>query len=588
MTPDDQQSPDSQFSDQSQSKRISRDTLLLLGALSFLILAVALTFLFTPGGQPGDEAGVPTEELTTTPDPAYPVVSPTPDQGAYPSPGQPTAPVAGFDPAYPYPMPVVPTGDPALETTATPDAAVGVDPPSLIPTDAAYPGPDLEEPTPLAGYPGPAGGQPTPLPGYPGPTGEGTPPPMPTLALTPIVPTAVPPPPVVQPTVVRPTVVQPTAAPPPTAIIPPTSEPFPPGEVTATPESPVDPPAPTALPLPTETPGPPPPPPFDVVSGNVRWSRAESPIVLERDLQVAPGSELVIEPGVEVRLAPGVSIFVDGGQLLALGQPNQPVRFVGATGARWSGIFGQPNSFVVLEHTEVRGGGLGGTVMALERSELAVRASRFTDNGGAILLTDTRLEMRDSEVTGNDMPFGPALEASFGRGNFVTLSNNRFGGNRLSEGAPQVRLSNRSTFETLNLAIEGNLIRGGAPNLQLTTNGPLVGTVGCNALIGDAQGFGLRTQTPQVDPNGVPPMRLRVENNYIDEHVPPIIPVYLRYGLGRGATSEVLLDMRNNWWGSETGPYEPEANPLGRGDSVGVNILYAPWLTAPPSCVPSQ
>jgi hypothetical protein len=274
--------------------------------------------------------------------------------------------------------------------------------------------------------------------------------------------------------------------------------------------------------------------------------------------------------------------------LLALGLPDRPVRFVGNTGARWSGLFGRPNSFVVLENSEVRGGGAGGTVMAVERGELVVRSSRFNDNGGAILLGDTRLEFRNNEVSGNDMPFGAALEASYGRGNFVTLSGNRFGGNRLSEGSPQVRIANSSPFETLNLAIEGNLIRGGAPNLQLSTNGPLKGAVLCNALVGDGLGFGLRTQTPQVGPNGVPPMELRVENNFIDEHIPPVIPVYLRYGLGRGATSEILLDMRNNWWGEASGPYEPDENADGRGDSVGENIIFAPWLAAPPSCAPNR
>jgi hypothetical protein len=37
------------------------------------------------------------------------------------------------------------------------------------------------------------------------------------------------------------------------------------------------------------------------------------------------------------------------------------------------------------------------------------------------------------------------------------------------------------------------------------------------------------------------------------------------------------LDMRWNWWGDETGPYHPQLNPLGRGDTVGDNILFIPW-----------
>jgi hypothetical protein len=329
-------------------------------------------------------------------------------------------------------------------------------------------------------------------------------------------------------------------------------------------------------------------PPVDVLRGNVRWSVGQSPIIVRRDVQLAPGAELIIEPGVEVRLDPGVSIYVDGARLLALGLPGQPVRFVGGTRARWSGIFGRPNSFIVMENTELRGGGAGGTVMAVDSSELVVRSSRIADNGGGMLITDTKLEMRDTEVAGNDVPFGAALDVSYARGTTVTIDNNRVGGNRLSDGAPMVRVANQSTFSTLIVDITGNLIRGGTPNLQVLTNGPLQGSVACNALVGDGLGFSLRTQTVQVNPNGVPPLALTFVNNFLDEHIAPIIPVYLKYGLGRGATSEVLIDMRNNWWGEASGPYEPDTNPLGRGDSVGSNILFTPWLTQPPPCAPNH
>lgn len=584
MTQDDQQP------ERAPGGRISRDTLLLLGALTFLILAVALTFLFTPNSGTNEVAlGETATAAAATSGAGYPgPASPTAAPGdAYPSPEQ-TAPGAQATPgdpigggAYPIGTPEAGTTPSSPDTTPTGPVTIPTGDPSLEPSPTDQSAAGGLQPTTGVGAPSP-----TTAGGYPGPVGEGTPPPLPTLNPTVVVPT---PPP-------SPTrVVQPTLAPtnPPVAVQPtsglaPTSPPQP--QPTLEPTQDIGPQltATAAAAPPTPTEGPPPPPPADVLQGNVRWSAGQSPIILRRDVQIAPGAELLIEPGVEVQLDPGVSIFVDGGRLLALGLPGQPVRFVGSTGARWSGIFGRPNSFVVLEHTEVRGGGAGGTVMAVDRSELIVRSSRFNDNGGAILTTDTKIEMRDSEIAGNDMPFGPALEASFGRGNFVTLRGNRIAGNRLSDGAPQVRLSNSSTFETLILDVEANLFRGGAPTFQLATNGPLQGTVLCNSMIGGGHGFGIRTQTPQVDPNGVPPMALRVENNFIDEHLPPIIPVYLRYGLGRGATSEILLDMRNNWWGDASGPYEPDTNPLGRGDSVGSNIIYAPYLTAPPPCAPPR
>ena len=75
-------------------------------------------------------------------------------------------------------------------------------------------------------------------------------------------------------------------------------------------------------------------------------------------------------------------------------------------------------------------------------------------------------------------------------------------------------------------------------------------------------------------------MALNVRDNATEKHTPPIIPVYLTYGIGRGATSEIALDMRNNWWGSSLGPYEPERHADGRGEAVGDNIEFAPWLTA--------
>jgi hypothetical protein len=185
------------------------------------------------------------------------------------------------------------------------------------------------------------------------------------------------------------------------------------------------------------------------------------------------------------------------------------------------------------------------------------------------------------------VPFGAAFEAAYSRGNSVTLVGNRIGGNRLSAGAPMVRIANQNARETLNLTIEGNLFRDGSVNIQLTTNGMLQGTLICNALIGGDLGLSLRSETVQVRPEGGFLMPLRIEQNLFEGHTPVIRPTYLTYGIGRGAASEIALDMRNNWWGHASGPYEPDVNPQGTGDAVGSNITFAPWLTDRPSCVPA-
>jgi hypothetical protein len=348
-------------------------------------------------------------------------------------------------------------------------------------------------------------------------------------------------------------------------------------------------PAPTRLPAPPPTPRPPTaipsptPIPVDLLRGNIRWTAARSPIRLSRDQQLVAGATLIIEPGVEVRLAPGVSFFVEG-TLYAVGSADRPIRFVANDRQRWEGLFGRPGSNIALEYTELRGGGAGGTLLTSEGGNLVLHHARINDNGGHVQVIDSRLEMRDSEIAGNDMPYGAALDASYLGGGIVIMTNNRIGGNRQQAGSPPVLLSNLNAFETLNLDLQGNLLVGkDAPDLVMFTNGPLQGGLTCNALIGGTNGLSIRSEAPQV-----PGMALNVRDNATEKHTPPIIPEYLTYGIGRGATSEIALDMRNNWWGSSVGPYEPDRHADGRGEAVGDNIEFAPWLTARPACAPVQ
>jgi hypothetical protein len=320
-----------------------------------------------------------------------------------------------------------------------------------------------------------------------------------------------------------------------------------------------------------------------VLRGNIRWTAAQSPIRLNRDQQLVAGATLIIEPGVEVRLAPGVSFFVEG-TLYALGKPDRPVRFVANERQRWEGLFGRPGSNIALEHTEIHGGGAGGTVLTSEGGNLVLHNAHVNDNGGHIQVADSRLEMRDSEIAGNDMPYGAALDASYTGGGFVILTNNRVGGNRQQAGSPPVLISNQSAFDILNLDIQRNLLVGqDSPDLVLFTNGPLQGGLTCNAWLGGTNGLSVRSETPQV-----PGMALNVRDNATEKHTPPIIPIYLKYGIGRGATSEIVLDMRNNWWGNSAGPYEPDRHADGRGEAVGDNIDFFPWLTSRPACAPTQ
>ena len=110
------------------------------------------------------------------------------------------------------------------------------------------------------------------------------------------------------------------------------------------------------------------------------------------------------------------------------------------------------------------------------------------------------------------------------------------------------------------------------------------GTIRCNTLRGGDHGFSLKSSVPQLP--GAP--QLLVRDNAIEAHLPAIVSDYLRSGVGRGATSDVFVDMRGNWWGDASGPYEPTRNVPGRGDAVGTVIEFAPWHSSRPACAPAR
>lgn len=545
--------------DRLRSVRISRDNMILVAALGFLGLTILLAIFFPAAGPSSNPASV-AQRGTAGPTAARPTGAAS-GTAIVPATPLPTSALAGATQS--------PDGYPGPETATDESAGNGSD--SLTPGAQAQPSADLPTFSPNRPSIGPDGAVPTSgSSGYPPPQDN----------------------------------VQPSDEPPQNDVQP-SDEPS--TDVTDTPESAEDPteeptarptprPAPTSQPAPTERPsaggsGPEPPaapaptpaPPalVDTLRGNIRWTAAQSPIIIAHDQQIAAGASLVIEPGVEVRLAQGVSFFVDG-TLYALGQPGNPVRFVSSSGPRWEGLFGRSGSDIALEHTEIHGAGAGGTALTSSGGNLVLHGVHVNDSGGHIEANNSHVEMRDSEIAGNDMPYGAALDISYDNGGSVTLINNRIGGNHMSAGAPPVQITNQSSSEIVKLDIQRNLLIGqDGPDLTLSTNGPFQGGLSCNALLNGANGLSIRSQTLQI-----PGFNLSVHDNAIDDHTPPIIPIYLQYGIGRGATSEIALDMRNNWWGSPLGPYHPDLHGDGRGDAVGDNIAFDPWLKAWPACAP--
>jgi hypothetical protein len=581
VDPNDEQPGES--SSRTITLQLSRDSFILIAALVFLAIAILLA-LFFPTGETGP---------------------PTPGSTSIAQPGAATALRATSTALVFIPSPPAETilpQNPAPETTASPD---GYPAPETSPLPEEPPIEQLvtADSNQVEGAPTNVGRTPAPTIALPLPTfnperstatiGVAT---GPTSAGGAAQQTAYPAPQASTATPTSRLINPPTITPvtPPTPALPPTLSPT---------SAAIRPPEPTRVPTRRPTPRPPRPTPaptaipVDVLRGNLRWTPANGPIYVRRDQQLAPGATLIIEPGTEVRLAPGVAFFVEG-TLYGLGQPGRPIRFIGSESQRWEGIFGRPGSNIALVHAEISGGGAGGTVLASEGGNLVIHNGHINNNGGHIAATNSRLEVRDSEVAGNDMPYGAAIEASYESGGFVILTGNRVGGNRMAAGAAPVQVNNQSSTDAVNLDVQRNLLVGqdgpdlvlfqdgpflGGLDVRLPDAGPFLGGMTCNALMSGANGLMIRANTPQV-----PRLNLNVRDNAIENHSPPIVPIYTKpyHGIGRGATSEIAVDMRNNWWNSPTGPYEPDRYADGRGDAVGENIEFGPWLTERPACAP--
>lgn len=319
------------------------------------------------------------------------------------------------------------------------------------------------------------------------------------------------------------------------------------------------------------TPAPPPPPtptakPVGRVQG--RWAAAQSPIIVDKDAVVPAGAALQIDPGVEVRLNPGVDLVVEG-QLRAAGTPGAPVRFTGPNG-RWGALIGQPGSAITLENTQVRGGGSGGTAISSGGGQLMLRNVLLTDGGGGIWTSGATIDIRGSQITGNDLGGTPALNAQMSRGTGAALYSNIFGGNRTARGTPQVRLIGGDTGSGP-LDAQGNAFTSsGGALLVIETKAPLGGTIRCNGFRGGTVGLQFNASTASAKG-----FALAVDTNAFEQQS------------SYGAASTIALGTSNNWWGDPSGPADAARNPQGRGVRIGVNVTFQPWLPARPTCAPT-
>ncbi|GAC1639920.1 MAG: hypothetical protein NVS4B8_07110 [Herpetosiphon sp.] len=302
------------------------------------------------------------------------------------------------------------------------------------------------------------------------------------------------------------------------------------------------------------------------MSGNVHWTAAQSPVTLERNTLLAADSTLLIDPGVEVQLAPNVQ-FTVAGTLDAQGVAGAPVRFTGAAGL-WSVINGQPGSTITLSGVEVRQGGASGAAVSSSGGRLTVRDSSIAESSGGIMASGGQVQIERTRITGNLLPFAPAIAIKMTSDGALKLVGNVVG-NGVSKGTAQVRVQSVAQGSGP-LEIEANVITAAnGPDLELVAAAPLGGTIRCNSFAGGTIGLALNASTPSN--NG---FALQIDTNSFTGHT--------NYGL----TSTIAVNAVNNWWSDASGPFEAQRNGQGKGERVGINVQFQPWLRSQPGCAP--
>ena len=218
---------------------------------------------------------------------------------------------------------------------------------------------------------------------------------------------------------------------------------------------------------------------------------------------------------------------------------------------------------------------------------MSIQHSWITQSTGQLWALNSAVDLISSEIWDNQLPYGAVLELTYDTiPNGVIAANvrdTRIYGNQLTRGSSAMKLVNNTADGQVKLSLIGTLFSGQTgPDLEIVTDGPVQGDVLCNAFSGGTNGVSVRTEhaPPTLE------LGLNIHSNVIEKHMPPNNPVYQKLKIGRGATSDLTLDMTGNWWGNPTGPYAPDRNATGLGDAVGTNIAFANWQVERPGCAP--
>ena len=155
----------------------------------------------------------------------------------------------------------------------------------------------------------------------------------------------------------------------------------------------------------------------------------KSPFSVLSDLMVSVGGVLYIEPGVEIRFAPDTVLRVSGGDFLAYGTDQTPIRLVpkssGSEPGSWRGVVLEGVKRAIMRHVTIEGAATGLTIADSAPSISGVTISRCSQ-AGLYLQDNARPNITCSTFSGNEGQGAMVIE---GEGLAPVIHNNVFENN---------------------------------------------------------------------------------------------------------------------------------------------------------------
>ncbi|MFA5834929.1 MAG: right-handed parallel beta-helix repeat-containing protein [Bacteroidota bacterium] len=287
------------------------------------------------------------------------------------------------------------------------------------------------------------------------------------------------------------------------------------------------------------------------VSGSIPsdtiWTLALSPWIVTGTVTVPSGVTLTIQSGVVVKFSTATSLIVTG-KIIADNVLFTSNSVTPASGD-WSGIEFENSvnvgSLFKNNTVEYAGGGVTAAAIFYKTSAYGVPIERCTirysstqginARSSSPMITSSRLEKNGGYAIYSDLLSNFVVDS-------CSIVNNTIGG---------IRTSINSTNSITNSVID--------------TNG--IGIFVDNSAMPSIRNNMIRKNSTGIQFTGVGTTQPIINNNTITGNIV--------WGFRNTGTASVVA--KQNYWGSDMGPFHPSLNPTGLGDNVSGNVDFQPW-----------